>query len=66
MKEYTVIWTYLGNYAYQRVRAMTDVQACREVTGHFSEDFQQKGMVYVFEGAPSYIQYRKDGKDLNN
>ena len=63
MKEYFVIWTYIANYGVMKNYSASSPEDCaRRVAIGFSEDFQKKGKVYVFDSPPAamYDQTEKE------
>jgi hypothetical protein len=57
-KKYWVLWTYLANHSERpiEVEAETALHACQLATSIFSDDFKQKGTVYVFDTAPVFVR----------
>jgi hypothetical protein len=60
MRKYTVVWTYIANYAVREVSAKDARDAVDRVTGHFSDDFQRKASVYAFVGSPTFAVVRQE------
>ncbi len=57
MKDFYVIWTYIGNYSkVQKIEAKDELEAAERATYCFSNDFKQKGTVYVFDRSPVYVK----------
>lgn len=68
MRKYTVVWTYIANYAVREVEASSAKDAVDRVTGFYSDDFQRKASVYAFEGTPDFAVVRRGdaGESLKN
>jgi hypothetical protein len=55
MRTYYVIWTYAANYSkVMPIQAASAQQAAQAATSLFSDDFREKGSVYVFDTPPAF------------
>ncbi len=54
MRTYWILWTYIGNYSDKviKVEAQDSEHALEAATGFYSDDFQKKATVYVFDREP--------------
>ncbi len=61
MKTYYILWTYIANYSeLHKVRADSPELAIKSFTGCFSEDFQKKAKIYVFDAPPIMFMDKGD------
>ncbi len=64
MRDFWVIWTYIGNFSkLQKVQANNPADALERVTGFFGSDFRKRGSVYVFDKEPVIsVEPKKEGE----
>lgn len=55
MKTFYVFWTYIANYGYSQIEARDEEHAAKIIYDGFSDDFRQKGEVYVFDKPPVFL-----------
>jgi hypothetical protein len=56
MKRYLVMWTYIANYGKMYVEAESAEEAMKRFLLGFSEDFRERGSVYIFENDPVLVR----------
>jgi hypothetical protein len=58
MTKFWILWTYIANYSERPipVEAKNAREAARLGTCYFSDDFQKKATVYVFDREPVFVK----------
>ena len=60
LSKFWVMWTYLGNYGGPWVREASSAEvAGKMVVDEFSQDFAERGVVYVFDSEPTIVRMSK-------